>query len=177
VRKWIFRIGLIVSLIVLFFPENGAAQEEVFKEKAGRFVEDYNRQEFARLVELFHFPEEYTEAERKKDKEAIGKTLKIYFDAFGKIASFEKVTDPPFYYFVTIGSADIPYWKSHPEGDTATYKVKFSREGEGSLGLVFSYILKKWEIRQVNYGLPADRPQSEKRISTIFQKWQKEMTQ
>ncbi len=111
----------------------------------------------------------------KADKEAIGKTLKMYFDEFGKITSFERLEDPPFHYFVMIGGADIPYWQKHPEGDKLTYKVTFSREGEGYLVVVFSYILKEWEIRQVNYGLPADRPKSEKRISTIFQKWQKLM--
>jgi hypothetical protein len=171
------RIGLIVYLILLFFSSNAAAQEEIFKEKTGRFVEAYNKKDFAGLVALFHFPKEYTEAELKADKEAIGKTLKLYFDEFGKITQFEKVENPPFYYFTAIGGADIPYWQKHPEGDQITYKVKFSQEGEGYLSVVFSYILKEWGIRQVNYGLPAEKPQSEKRISAIFQKWQKRMAQ
>ncbi len=176
-RTGFYRIGLIVFLIGFFFVSNAPAQEEIFSEKTGRFVDHYNKKEFAGLVDLFHFPEEYTAAEMKADKEALRKTLKLYFDEFGKITGFEKMENPPFHYFVTIGSADIPYWQKNPEGDKITYRVKFSQEGEGFLVLVFSYILKEWEIRQVNYGLPADRPQSEKRISTIFQKWQKLMAQ
>lgn len=171
-----YRIGLIFFLAGLFFVPRAAAQEEVFREKSGRFVEAYNKKDFAGLAELFHFPEEYTGEELKADKEAIRKTLSLYFDEFGKIAGLEKVENPPFHYFVTIGSADIAYWEKHPEGDKVAYKAVFSREGEGYLTLTFSYILRKWEIRQVNYGLPADRPRSEARISAIFQKWQKRMT-
>lgn len=175
VRKGVFQIGRIVFLIVLMFASGAPAQEEVFSEKTGRFVEAYNQKDFAGLAGLFHYPKEYTEAERRADREAIVRTLRMYFDEFGKIVKFEKVENPPFHYFVMIGGADIPYWEAHPEGDKRTYKVTFSREGEGYLVLVFSYILKEWEIRQVNYGLPAGKPRSEKRVSAIFQKWQKLM--
>lgn len=174
-RRPVWRIGFTLLVLVLFFSSDAQAQEEIFKEKTARFVDAYNKKDFDGVADLFHFPAEYTEAEMKADKEAIRKTLKLYFDEFGKIAGFEKKENPPFHYFVTIGSADIPYWERHPEGDKISYKVTFAREGEGYLVLVFSYILKEWEVRQVNYGLPADRPQSEKRISTIFQKWQKLM--
>ena len=174
-RGSVYRIGLTVFLAGLFFVSTSAAQEEIFREKSGRFVEAYNKKDFAGLAELFHFPPEYTEQELKADKEAIRKTLSLYFDEFGKITGFEKVENPPFHYFVAIGGADISYWEKHPEGDKVSYKAAFSGEGEGYLTLTFSYILRKWEIRQVNYGLPADRPRSEARISAIFQKWQKRM--
>ncbi len=173
----LFRTGLILSLIVLLFSSNASAQEEIFKEKTGRFVDLYNKKDFDGLTGLFHFPKENTEAERKADKEAIRKTLAMYFDEFGKITGFEKRENPPFYYFVTIAGADIAYWQKHPEGDKITYQVKFARQGDGYLELVFSYILREWEIRQVNFGLPADGPQSEKKISAIFQKWQKLLAQ
>jgi hypothetical protein len=174
-RRAVFRVGLAVFLMFFSSPSNGAAQQEIFNEKTGSFVDYYNKKDFGRLVNLFHFPKDYTEAQLKEDKEAIGKTLQLYFEEFGKIAGFEKVEDPPRYLFVAIGSATVPYWEKNPEGDTVTYKVKFSRDGEGYLVLVFSYILKEWEIRQVDFGLPAGRPQSEKRISAIFQKWEKLM--
>lgn len=166
-------------LCIIFFlaSSNALSQEGYLNEIATFFVSHYNKKDFLSLTDLFHFPKEYTEKQLKEDKNAINKTLKMYFDEFGKITGIEKISNPPLFYFVTIGGGNIPYWQRYPEVYNIIYKVKFSSEGQGYLVFGFCNILRKWEIRQVSYGLPADSPQSQTRIVNIHQKMNKLMGQ
>jgi hypothetical protein len=169
-RTSLCQISQILCIISLLSTSNAIAQEEYLNKKATLFVNYYNKKDFSSMTDLFHFPQEYTEKELREDRNAINKTLKIYFDEFEKIKGIEKVNNPPLYYSVLIGGGNIPYWQRYPEVYNSTYKVMFSREGQGYLAFGFCNILKKWEIRQVSYGLPAESPQSRARIGDILQK-------
>lgn len=170
-------ICFLCCLIVLVAVPIALAQEENRQEKARLFINCYNNNDFFGATKLFHFPQDYTDKELKKEKDAIRKTLKMYFEEFGKITNIEKTDNPSLYYFVMIGGGNLPYWQKYPDVYNTFYKVKFSREGQGYLVLVFCHISDKWEIRQVNYGLPAERSKSQERIIGINQKWMKLMGQ
>jgi hypothetical protein len=176
-RTPVIHISQMLCIIFLLATSSALAQEDYLGKEVTLFVNYYNKKDFSNLTNLFHFPQKYTEKELRKDKNGVSKVLKILFDEFGNIASIEKVNNPPLFYYVLIGGGDIPYWQRYPEVYNSTYKVMFSGEGQGYLGFGFCNILKKWEIRQVSYGLPADSPQSRARIGDILQKVNKLMGQ
>jgi hypothetical protein len=159
--------------MIVPFASATFAQGENVRENATIFINYYNSKDFLGATSLFHFPADYTANELKEDKDAVSKTLNMYYEEFGRIASIERKDNVSLYYFVSIGGGNLPYWQKYPNTYNLFYKVNFSREGQGYVVLVFCNISDKWEIRQVNYGLPADRPESQERISGIFMKWVK----
>lgn len=168
-----FRHIYLLACFILFVVAPARTQEENLQEKATLFINYYNNKDFVGATKLFHFPQGYTTKELKEDKVAISKALKLYFEEFGEITKSEKTVNPSQYYFHMIGGGNLPYWQRYPDAYNLFYKVEFSREGKGYVVLVFCHILDKWEIRQVNYGLPADRPKSQERIISINQKFMK----
>ncbi len=164
-------------IFILFVVSSAQAQEEILQEKATLFINNYNNKDFFGATRLFHFPQNYTDKKLNEDKDAISKTLKMYFEEFGEITDIEKSDIPPLYYFHMIGGANLSYWQQYSDVSDIFYKVKFSREGQGYLTIVFCNILDKWEIRQVNYGLSADRLDAQIRMDNINKKWNKLMGQ
>jgi len=168
---------LLACLMILAVAPIALAQERNIQEKAAHFISLYNKKAFLGATTLFNFPADYSNKELREDKNAISKTLNMFYEEFGKIASIEKIDNLSLYYFVTIGGGNFPYWQKYPDVYNSFYKVKFSREGKGYVVLVFCHISDRWEIRQVNYGLPADQPKSQERILDINKKFMKLMGQ
>ena len=173
-RQFCF-LSLLIIFSILFVGSSSRAEEKDPIEKATAFINYYNKKDFLGATKIFHYPPNYTAAELNEDKAAISKTLKMYYEEFGKIEHFEKSDMPPLYYFHMIGGGNLPYWQKYSDVYNVNLKVKFSREGEGYVTIVFCNILNKWEIRQVNYGLSADRIDAQTRLNSIKEKWQKMM--
>jgi hypothetical protein len=119
-------------------------------------------------VGLFHYPPDETPSERREDFVAVRRSLGIIFSAFGRTSNVQAANEVVMYVEVAAGSADLSYWKAHPESLRATYKVRFGNFGDGYIAVELCQLYERWEIRSVHYGLPAQDPRSASRMLAIF---------
>jgi len=119
---------------------------------------------------LFHYPKEYTSEKKAEQILDVSKLLKIFTDEFGLLSNHKTDKDPALYYNVAVSGGDTSYWKGHPSFLQIPLEVHFSKENKGHVVILFSNISNKWEIRDVAYGLPAQRSGAKERVVEIMTK-------
>jgi hypothetical protein len=152
----------------------GKTVEEAIKAITSDFFARISEGHYIEAANLFHFPPTFTPGERSKDVAAVAATLAILTKEFG-IPNEPKPNDSTaLWYSIGAGSAHLAYWQNYPYSVDLRLRVKFSREGPGYMVVKFSKIEGVIEIRNVDYGLPADGPGAIKRIKEIFEILNKE---
>lgn len=116
---------------------------------------------------LFHYPSTYSPDDLSNDMRSVTGHLKLLSDEFGKIIKADRSDNPTLFRYVSVGGGDISYWQKYNLTFPVTYKVQFEKEGQGYLTFNFCSIDGKWRLRDVQFGLPESRPDSQKRIAEI----------
>lgn len=174
--------GLAAAALALIISEPRCSRETVQPEVttvpteaalvAQQYLECAKRANELCAVELFHYPKDETEDERRADVEAVRQSFSVITKHFGMIGPVQRATGRLVYVEVAAGSADITYWQKHPESLKVTYETTFSKYGEGFVAVELCNISGRWEIRSVHYGLPATDPRSTGRIMRVFNELQ-----
>lgn len=168
--------ALVASLIA--FGASTSAQETTELELevlASKFFARMAKSEFDSASKFFHYPQNYSPAERSHDIDAVGHMLKIFTNEFGIPTSQRLSGSPGLFYHVTAQSGHVEYWQKHPYSIQVPYEVDFTREGKGYIVMQFCNISDKWEIRSVAYGLPAERPDAKDRVQQIINRVMQQM--
>ena len=137
---------------------------------SSEFLKHMSSSEYSDAAGLFHCPREYTSVKKSGQVLGVSKLLKIFNDEFGVPSNckINESADP--YYDVTVCGGDMQYWQKHPSQLQIPLEVVFSKENDGSIVILFSNVLNKWEISAVAYGLPVQRPGAKERIVEIMTK-------
>lgn len=109
---------------------------------------------FAQASELFHYPSDYTDAERAKDQDAVKFSLLVLDRNLGRPLSAESLRGTADFISVSTGGGTLPYWEKHPESIVVQLRVTYAVAGPGFLVLRFVAADSKLELRSLEYGLP-----------------------
>ena len=121
-----------------------------------KFVIFLDFDKFNEAANLFHYPQSYTEKELNREANSIMNSLKLYTTVIGtpKIINSFKYNGK----IVAVGvtGAGLDYWQQKTkQSQQIILPVKFSNLGKGFLRIEFCLIKENWEIKSVDFGLPA----------------------
>ncbi|MCL5773104.1 MAG: hypothetical protein M1536_01800 [Firmicutes bacterium] len=155
---------------VIWQAPSQESSEDAIKQIASEYFRLIQNDNFDDAAKLFHYPPEYTKQELANDLRAVSSVLKLFKQEFGQIQAAKISSNPDLYYSIGEEGGNVPYWQKHPTSYELTFEVNFEKEGPGYIVIDFCNINNKLEIRIVNYGLPASRPDSKNRIMDVEQK-------
>ena len=177
-KKRVLSVTLILMVLLLIGTSHGqTVSNDTLVNNAVQYFDFIRNNDFHSASRLFHYPGNYTKQELTDDMNTVSNLLAFLANEFGGVLNQNISEAPTSFYHVLVGGGDLPYWQKHPHSVKLTYKVDFEKEGRGYVRIRFCNISGKWEIRQVEYGLPTSRPDSRERIMTIMQKMMQPMQQ
>lgn len=167
---------LVLALLLSLFSARSLAQDDKAEDTGVRlrsiasdFFARVSAGRFSDAAELFHFPPSFTSAERAKDAKGVALTLRILAREFGRPENPKPDDSFAVFYSVGGGGGDPSYWQQYPLSLDLRYRVHFDREGDGFVIFKFSTISGAIEIKQLNYGIPANRAGALERTNQIIQ--------
>ena len=166
--------ALIFFLLALSSVQNFSFSQQKISEDmkalAASFFELTQKHNFTEVSRLFNYPSEYTKEQLSQDMSMVRKMTQLINDQFGEIKRVNPVSSQDSSLQIGVGGGDLPYWEKHPTFIRVCYDVQFANAGSGSIDFYFANIRNKWEIRQVNYGLPVSRADASDLIMKTMQK-------
>jgi hypothetical protein len=155
--------ALIFGFFTVFLTLNANAMAGNQKDVsllASKFFSYMNQNNYIEAAKLFHYPPNYTTQDLEKDIKGVSGLLEALKESFGQISRVGVSKTGEKILSLQVGGGDIPYWKQHPQYLTLIFSSYFSKYGDGYITFTICNISKKFEIREVKYGLAATRANS-----------------
>ena len=121
-----------------------------------KFVFYLDSGNFDEAANLFHYPQSYTEKELNREVNSITNSLKLYTTVIGTPRIIDSFKYNGKIVAVGVTGADLDYWQQKTkQSPQFILPVKFGNLGRGFLRIEFCLIKENWEIKSVDFGLPA----------------------
>jgi len=164
-----FMVGLLALLVLGARGElNEVSAELPGSRVAHTAIKAVLAGDISAVAALSHIPLSYTPEERRKDIDAVEKSLRFVLESTGRVLSAKPLTAEEKFYFISSGGGDNAYWESiSPYGRAEfPYVVTFEKYGRGMVKPVvfLGGSNPGTELVGVEIGLPADTPGSKERL-------------
>lgn len=155
-----YHILIIILLLTSAFPQ--ILQAEDLSNKLNllskKFVSFLSSGNFEKASSLFHYPQSYSEEELNREIISIKTSLKKYTLFIGKPTVIDSFKYNDKIIAIGVTGADFDYWQKKVEkSPQLILPVEFSKLGIGFLRIEFCHINESWEIKSVDFGIPATK--------------------
>jgi predicted Zn-dependent protease len=140
-------------------------------ERAQRLMQWLAQGKFRESAEEFHYPPEYSQAELDNDKNLVAHSLTRLAEEIGGIENLRR-QPPPSSQMLTFGfgGGSPAYWDAHPElvrAMAVDYEATAGRDGAVYFHVSYVQSDSQWQVRAIEFRLPAAQPDAAKRIVEI----------
>jgi hypothetical protein len=139
---------------------------------AANLLQILKGENFVAAATYFHLDPQLTAAEKQLERADIVATLTRIYSEFGR-PEFVKLLGESgkAHYFVLQGMTN-EYWNQFSRFQPVSYRVNFARVGEGYLTLVIVVYDHRLQLRELSFGLPVERADSEKKLQSLLRSLQ-----
>ena len=125
-----------------------------------KFFLFFDSGQFDKTTAFFHFPEDYTEQQRKEDARGIVRFLANLSATAGKLHDRRVKALDGEVITIGVGAGDVPYWATHTEFESGVQTNYVVEAQQGPLGISLNWLSVKgsWELRNLVCNIPSDRP-------------------
>ena len=134
---------------------------------ANRCLSLLQNQQYQELSGLFRYPDYYSVKERDTDQGNVADNLKDMVREFGALDNVALFDGYALIRDLGTGGGDQGYWIRHPRAFNVRFEAHFSGAGDGFVKVQLVADGGPLEVRSISFGLAADRPDAETRMSAI----------
>tara|TARA_R110002074_G_scaffold195141_1_gene361315 strand:+ start:368 stop:853 length:486 start_codon:yes stop_codon:yes gene_type:complete len=140
------------------------------KEQAQRYIKAINEEDFKKAALQVYYPESLQGEEKEDEIKVISKFITIFSNEFGTISNIKTVAEIEKYYSTFVMAGSLKFWTDKVNSLHLQYQVIYSKQKQGFMIFNFSEVNGGWELRSVEYGLPASRADAKNTITKVFGK-------
>jgi hypothetical protein len=139
---------------------------------AGNVLQVLERENFIAVANFFHLDPHMTADEKQRERKNIAANLARIYSEFGRPESFEPLGESRQAHYFVLQGLTKEYWNQFSRFHPISYLVNFSRIGEGYLTLAIVVYDQHLQLRELSFGLPVERPDSEEKVQSLHRSLQ-----
>lgn len=152
-------ILFLILIIVNIFNSCSSNDNSDFidlNKRSEKFIKLYNIEETSKIADLFYYPDEMSSGEKKEEYDYIKGVINILLNNFGHVKESRLQNNIIVHHSLYFGTATPEYWNKYGNYKKVIFKVCFTKLGDGFIQFQYVKVNDKYEIKQVEFGLPYD---------------------
>jgi len=127
---------------------------------------------FVSAATFFHLDPRMTTAEKQLERENIAATLSRIYSELGRPDFVEPLSESRKANYFVLHGMTIEYWKQFSRFQPVSYRVNYCTIGEGYLTLAIVVYDRRLQLREISFGLPVERADSEEKLQSLLRSLQ-----
>jgi len=127
---------------------------------------------FVAAATFFHLDPQMSAAEKQLERENIAANLTRIYSEFGHPDFVEPLGESRKAHYFVLQGMTIEYWKQFSRFQPVSYRVNYARLGEGYLTLAIVVYAHRLQLRELSFGLPVERADSEEMFQSLLRSLQ-----
>jgi len=139
---------------------------------AANVLQVLESENFVAAATFFHLDPQMTVAENQLEREDIAASLTRIYSQFGQPEFIEPLGESRKANYFVLQGMTVEYWKQFSRFQSVSYRVNYARVGEGYLTLVIVVYDHRLQLRELSFGLPVERADSEEKMQSLIRSLQ-----